>query len=240
MSGHLDPETLAALDVVREESVFFGHQSVGANVLDGLAEIGGAGLVHEIGESPDAKPGVFHALIGRNEHPDAKIADFERLMRDGVAESVDIAFMKFCYVDAGHSLTAGEIFDAYTAAMERLEAEYPATTFVYLTMPLTGHRSDVKGVIKRMLGMESHPLEENIERGVFNRLLREANASTGRLFDIAGFESTRDDGTRQLFERDGVEYEALVPAYTNDGGHLNERGRRKIAIELAKFIANLN
>ena len=70
--------------------------------------------------------------------------------------------------------------------------------------------------------------------------LREAYGSINRLFDLATIESTRPDGTRSGFEKDGKTYYSLVPEYTYVSGHLNEAGRRVVAKRLLLFLANLN
>lgn len=249
VTQELSSEAQTALDRVAQMRVFFGHQSVGANILDGLAGLQEMGLpivdVREEGAPGGAvpepgKPAVLHAYIGRNTHPGEKVADFAELIRSGIAETADVSFMKFCYVDSGKALSAREIFDRYITEMERLEAEYPGTTFVYLTMPLTAPQRSIKNLIKRILGMPLYMREDNIERQVFNDLLREAKGDTGRLFDIARIESTHPDGSRETFTTDGVTYEVLVPAYTYDGGHLNELGRRVVAEELVLFLASLD
>jgi len=60
-------------------------------------------------------------------------------------------------------------------------------------------------------------------RGEFNRLLRERYAEDP-IFDLAAVTSTYPDGRRETFTLDGKTYESLVPAYTDDGGHLNAVG----------------
>ena len=49
------------------------------NILQGLDDISAAHGVSTDGQ-------IVETLIGRNEHPDEKIADFARIMRSGVAE----------------------------------------------------------------------------------------------------------------------------------------------------------
>ncbi|MCK4517076.1 MAG: hypothetical protein KAU31_17580, partial [Spirochaetaceae bacterium] len=127
----------------------------------------------------------------------------------------------------------------YVPEMERLEAEYPDTTFVYVTMPLMSEERGIKERVKQLLGRESPGREGNVERNRFNDMLREAKGSTGQLFDIAAIESTRPDGTRETFNLNGKAYEAMISAYTTDGGHLNELGRRIVAEELVLFLAHL-
>jgi hypothetical protein len=49
--------------------------------------------------------------------------------------------------------------------------------------------------------------------------------------------STYPDGRRESFTMDGASYYSLVPAYTDDGGHLNGVGRTYAAAALIQSIA---
>lgn len=234
----------AAISTVEEMRVFFGHQSVGTNVLDGIRALKGMD-VSMVDIKADATGAVgsgaaiLHASIGRNLHPDEKISDFAELMRSGIGESTDVSFMKLCYVDANAGFTAVRIFDSYVSEMERLEGEYPDTVMVYFTMPLMSEHSGIKDRVKELLGRTTPGREGNVERNRFNDMLRKAKGYTGRLFDIAAVEATGVDGTRETFRLGGESYEAMVTAYTTDGGHLNELGRRIVAEELVLFLARL-
>ena len=242
-SRKLDPQTQASIEEIKDIRVFFGHQSVGGNILDGLAGLEAFEIpivdIREDVEFPEG-PVVLHATIGQNAHPDEKISDFALIMRSGVAEQTDVSFMKFCYVDANQGMSAEEIFCQYIDEMEALEKEFLNTKFVYVTMPLTSPQSNPKNLFKRVLGMPLYGHEENLERQRFNDMLREAKGDTGRLFDIARFESTRPNGSIFMYKTKDTAYEALVPGYTSDGGHLNELGCRLVAEALVQFLALLN
>jgi hypothetical protein len=58
------------------------------------------------------------------------------------------------------------------------------------------------------------------------------------MFDLAAVMSTYPDGRRESFRLDGNTYDSLVPAYTDDGGHLNAVGRTHAAAGLVRSIAN--
>jgi len=190
--------------------IFFGHQSVGGNVMDGVAE-----LVREqprlavrvaAGESAlAAGGGVFaHELLGRNGQPEAKTDDFARLLEGGLGARVDVAFHKYCYADIFDTTDVARVFAHYEQTMARLHAEYPSVVF---------------------------------ER--FNDFMRRAYAGREPLFDLAALESTRPDGTRESIHFRGSSSYALVPAYSSDGSHLNETGRRWVAESLLVFLARL-
>ena len=76
----------------------------------------------------------------------------------------------------------------------------------------------------------------NVSRNEFNRRLRE-RYSGDPIFDLAEVMSTYPDGRRESFRMNGVVYYSLVPAYTDDGGHLNQVGRTYAAAELVRSIA---
>lgn len=224
--------------------VYFAHQSVGQNILDGLSEIEELEMEVRGIESVDMgmpllPTGIVHSYIGRNQHPDEKIAEFGAIMRAGMAERTDVSLLKFCYVDTGHGMSGDEILEAYVTEMEALEQDYPRHTFVYVTMPLTAQRTSVKDLIKRFLNMPVQGRDDNVDRNRFNTSLREKKGHTGRLFDLASIQSTRPDGSRMTFSLQGNTYQALAPEYTYDGGHLNATASRMVAWELIRFLSNV-
>src|SRR5882724_4594003 len=97
--------TAGDLADVSRTRVFFGHQSVGMNVLDGVRGVyaahGTAGpAIGQDATQPGQDEGfINHAFIGVNEDPWLKIADFDARMRAGAGHQADVALMKLCYVD---------------------------------------------------------------------------------------------------------------------------------------------
>src|SRR5215212_2127264 len=78
----LPPPAAATIPALVMRRIFFGHQSVGADLLNGLVRVvRESGVPLRISEwsTPDAldSPGLVHTLIGRNEDPDSKIRHFE-------------------------------------------------------------------------------------------------------------------------------------------------------------------
>jgi lysophospholipase L1-like esterase len=59
-------------------------------------------------------------------------------------------------------------------------------------------------------------------------------------FDIAEVESTTPDGNRESFPRNGHTYYSLASLYTDDGGHLNKTGRKKVSEQLLLLLVSLN
>jgi lysophospholipase L1-like esterase len=225
--------------------ILFGHQSVGANILQGVAEVAKdvpairLNVVEASSPSGSQDVCLLHFKAGQNEQPLTKVDDFVRFVDASSGAPPDIAFLKFCYIDANARTDVRAVFDHYRSAFAALRSRHPQTTFVHLTMPLrvvqTGWRVPVKNLIGRPIGGYA----DNAKRNEFNELLRAEYAGKEPVFDLAGIESTRADGSRVAFTTGGRTYQALAPEYTNDGGHLNEMGRRVVAGRLLVFLAEL-
>ncbi len=233
------------LGKLQDRAVFFGHQSVGLNILDGLREtskrLGAAEPEIIETRSPPAQrvPGVYHAMIGQNERPLEKIADYESIMRGGMAEVVDVSFMKFCYVDFNEKTDTESLFEAYRSVMSGLERDYPNVTFVYLTVPLRAE--SLKDRVKNILGRSTDSREANLNRERFNRLVRAEYAGKNPFFDLALAEASSRNGNVIARRFSGETYYLLRREYTEDFGHLNGEGRsRVVAAMLSAFSGFLD
>lgn len=234
-----DPSLRADLVRVARERIYFGHQSVGANLLQGVQELSAdAGVPVRIvraeraSEVPAATFG--HTFVPENGQPLEKLASFRTALGSA---SVDIALVKFCYVDIRGDTDVKALFHRYRQTIAELRRTNPRTTFVHVTLPLTTVQTGFKALAKRLLGRAPYGTIENVRREQYNRLLREAYAGREPLFDLARIESTAPDGSPVRFEWHGVLAPALSPAYTGDGGHLNAEGRRRAARELIAVLA---
>ncbi len=215
--------------------LYFGHMSVGFNILDGVAALysekgvaAPALLGVDLGDAVQALPEggvVLHSEIGVNGDPLGKLANFDAALRSGLAGDVDVAVLKFCYVDVRATTDVEALFAAYSATMEALERDYPEVTFLYTTVPLTVPEPGLKGAVKAVLGRTDNPARER-----YNALVRAKYSATGRLFDIAATEATAPDGTRSA---------ALYPGYASDGAHLNASGSALVAAELLRLVARV-
>jgi hypothetical protein len=228
-----------------QRRIFFGHQSVGGNVLDGIAKLASEtpGTKLEVLQSEDkaalANPGLVHAMVGHNEDPASKIAHFEKLMTEGPGSNADVAFFKFCYVDFTPETDVEKLFSQYQASLKALKEKRPNVTFVHLTVPLTTVQTGLKGWLKNTLGSGAWGVRENMKRHQYNELLRKAYEGREPLFDLAKYESTAPDGKAEAFTRDGRSYPSLVRGYTDDGGHLNRLGQRVLAEKFVSFLGGL-
>lgn len=231
---------------LKTKKIYFGHQSVGYNVMDGMGDLLKSnpkiGLtVRETTNPGDLTEGVFaHAKVGKNKDPKSKIDDFARQMDGGLGNNADIAFFKFCYVDFSSGADVNKVFKEYKEAMEQLKKKYPDTKFVHFTSPYSITKTSFKTWFKDLLGKdEIWQLDGNVRRYEYNQKIRNYYKGKEPVFDIAKIESTRSDGTRAEFERNGKTYYMLDKAYASDeDGHLNAKGRKKVAEKLVLFILN--
>lgn len=235
----------AQWDRLAAARVFFGHQSVGNNILAGIWDVTATSpkvrlrVVETTQPEALAEPGLAHCGIGRNRDPLSKIDAFVRLMDGGMGSRVDVAFFKLCYVDLDVHSDVQAIFRAYRDAMAGLRARHPKVLFVHLTVPVTSLESGIRAWAKRALGRPIDGQDDNIQRNRFNELLRREYAGKEPLFDLAKLEATTPDGRRTLLEKDGKAFYALLETHTDDGGHLNGSGRLMIAEQLLAFLARL-
>ncbi|MHA7632265.1 hypothetical protein [Corallococcus sp. M7] len=238
--------TVASLERLTHRRVFFGHQSVGGNILDGVRALPNApgSKTPAIVEVKDANatiaPGTLaHALVGQNEQPETKLAHFEQLLDGGVAKQVDVALVKFCYIDFTSSTDAKALFEKYRATLAGLKSRHPGVTFVHVTAPLTTVQRGAKAWFNELRGRAVYGVGENVSREAFNALMRQTYGGKEPLFDLAALESTQADGSRETYEVNGRAYPAMVPAYSDDGGHLNAQGQARVASALVTFLAAL-
>jgi len=238
----------AAWQKLAGKTIFFGHHSVGYNILDGVRDISAedSGVQLEIVETSDPEQlqgGVFaHARVGKNQDPIGKIREFERVMDSGLAAKSDIAFFKFCYVDFYQWTDIEPIFDLYQETMRSLATKYPDTDFVYVTVPLKskprGFAASLKEIVKSVLGKPT-TWQHNRRRNQFNDRIRSSFGASGHVYDLALVESTLPDGSRRVGRRGDDRVPELALEYTTDGGHLNEKGRRHAAEQLLILLASV-
>ena len=231
------------LGVVDRTRVFFGHQSIGENILDAVPGIYAAhDRVAPPIEEKSTRPGpdggfISHAYLGENEKPLAKIADFDSALRSGLGDEVDVAMMKFCYLDITTSTDVEALFNRYRETLAALSTTYPGITFVHVTVPLTTD-SGIKNRVKILLGgSDRYGQGENVARERYNELLRREYADQ-QILDLAAIESTDPQGNREQLQYRGQPYFALHQGYAADLGHLNTAGSEVAATAFLRAIAS--
>ncbi len=231
-------------DQLAQQKIYFGHQSVGYNMMDGIEMVlkENQNIKLNIKKGKDLnffKSPVFaHDNNGSNRDPKAKIDDFCDTIDNGLGEKVNLAGFKFCYVDIEDGSNVKEIFDYYKKRMNEISLKYPNIKIIHFTAPIKSLQSGSKGFIKKLLGKDIG-IKDNIARQQFNELL--VNEYKNQLiFNLAKTESTYPDGKREYSEADGKKIFTMIPAYTNDGGHLSEKGKLIIGGDFLIFLANLS
>lgn len=230
------------VSVVNPRRIYFGHQSVGSDIVAGVEALrrDDRGIKVNVVQTRDfsavAGPALVHFLVGRNEDPDSKNADFLAALDARPAPDHGVAMLKYCYVDVNGSIDPAAMFAGYERTMAEVRSRHPDLTIVHVTMPLTTVESASRATVKGLLGRQT-ARELARKRQAFNDLLRAKYAGKEPIFDLAEAESTLPDGSRSFFTVGTDTVYTMVPQYTTDGGHLNDAGRRRAA---ERFLGLVN
>jgi hypothetical protein len=198
------------LRAVESHRVLFGHQSVGWNILDGVATVYGKRGVPAptvLDELPASGPGFAQVEIGTNGDPRSKFTALKSAVEQ---QNPQVAAMKLCFVDITAGTKVRAVFTRYRATVAALQASNPQTHLVHMTVPLT-----------------TNDPASNVVRERYNTLVRSAFGPD--VVDIARVESTRPNGSRVKGRHHGKRYYALYRGYASDDGHLNTRGGTRVA-----------
>jgi len=233
-----------ALNQISNKSIFFAHQSVGGNILDGIRDLS---IIYKKNIkiiSFDRNliingNGLYHNKIGANGHPMDKIDDFYNKILEA-KEKPDIVFLKLCFVDVTASTNVSALFLHYSNVFDKIRDENPDIQIVHFTVPLKENEVSWKTSIKTFLGLDAWEYADNIKRNQFNKLLLQKYSGNEAVFDIAKLESTGRNGERAIFTHGDHDYLALSSEYSLDGGHLNKKGRQWIAENLIIFLNEIH
>lgn len=243
----------SAWEKLSEKKIYFGHQSVGFNIMDGVGDL--------MRDHPQIKLNIIetrnpldfntpifaHSSVGMNTDPKSKIDSFASLLKEGIGEKADIVLFKFCYVDITDKTDVLNVFTYYKNTMTRLEKALPKTNFVHVTVPLTSKPVGIriwikkaKNIVKKIIGRPVYDYHDNIKRNIFNEMVKKEYEGKTPVFDLANIESTYPDGTSSTFPEGGKKYFSMVRDYSYDGGHLNGLGRKRAAEQLLILFARLS
>ncbi len=183
----------------RNEKIYFEHASVGGNISSGLDALA-------LSDSRYSRTNfVFNARGNFAISGDKIDLFYNNLTSNTPNPSLYTSLMfKFCYIDNGGDMAA--LFAHVRGHMETLESLFPSKIFVWWTMPLqtTG----------------------DANRDLYNSLVRNYCRNNNKiLFDLADIES-HDPAGNPIIQGG---YEAMYPAYSSDGGHLNSTGYNRVA-----------
>jgi len=227
----------AEFSSLKNRKVYFGHQSVGLNIITGLNSLIQKNKNLEFIKiiTPEEYSNLIiledsnfyfiHSKIGQNMYPETKFEDF--ISKLEILNDIDAAFVKLCYIDINRNTDVHRLYNKYLETYDLLGNKYNRIKFIYFTSPLTTRQDYLIRTIKSLLGRPDH----NIKRNQFNRLLRETESIN--LFDIAYYESHYDGDVATL------KNEYLLRKYSDDNRHLNKLGSEKVAIQLLVYLNNL-
>lgn len=240
-AADVDGRLRAELQRIAQRRIFFGHQSVGVNLLEGIEQLAAIAeapvRVAAVTTASNVAPATFgHAFVAENGNPIQKLQSFEQAMGPQPT-NLDVVLVKFCYVDFTADTDVKTLFARYRTTIDSLRARNPGTTFVHVTAPLTTAQGGPKALVKRLLGRAPSGIIENLRREEYNALLRQAYRGREAIFDLARVESTAPDGTALTAEWKGNVVPAMAPEFTDDGGHLNAAGKLRAARELISVLA---
>jgi len=228
---------------LQDVTIFFGHQSVGSNILDGVDDLlersglsGSFPITALEQDQNQSESFIIHSPIGKNQDPISKCDDFYQKMHEGLGERVDMALFKFCYIDIHEHTDIEAIFKYYQSVMTKLKKEFPSVKFIHATVPLRTSPDNLGVKLREFMGRENRSKLANIKRNEFNALLTE-HFNQDSIFDIARWQSSHYDGRIDFFRIKGRKYYRLIEEYTDDGGHLNARGREWVAAHFIRVLA---
>lgn len=224
------------------KKIFFGHKSVGGNILEGIRTLMAAdsrlqlNLVRSADPASVPGPAFIEAEVGENGNPLSKTAAFAAALSKGMGTQGGIAMYKYCYVDVTDATDVPHLFEQYQQGIVSLKTEHPNLKIIHITVPLTTVEPAAKAWVKEVLGRHTSR-GANAKRNEFNRLLKQTYPADS-IFDLAEVESTRSDGSRSYFQRGNERIYTLAEEYTTDGGHLNELGSEAAAQAMLTTLAN--
>ena len=207
---------------------FFAHASVGNNMMDGIdalhVEDPTRYPYHRVWEDEvppnSTSDGALYAFWRGNPGWVVKFDSFAGYLSNGWCyPKVNLVANKLCFVDQDASL------EYYISSMTNLEAAFPETLLVYMTMPLMTTTD-----------------ENNVKRNVYNQELRAWTKANDRvLFDVADIEAHDTNGSPCLFTNNDQTYQRLSESYVapGDDGHLNPEGKRLVALGFYALAAAL-
>jgi len=230
------------LQRVASQTLYFGHQSVGENLLSGVQALASQASVNvrivQVTDASQVPAGTWaHQPVGDNGMPLKKLQAFELALGDKPSQ-VSTAMLKFCYLDIQAQTDVQALFSAYSATMARIRAKHPGLRIIHFTAPLTTVQTGPKAMLKTWWGKAPYGAPENLQREAYNTLVRQHYAGKEPVFDLARLESTQPDGVAWSVTWKDKPVSALVPGYTDDGQHLNALGQSHTARALVALLAN--
>jgi hypothetical protein len=112
---------------LEKKKIFFGHQSVGFNIVEGIRNVMkentwiNLNIVYDIFTKDLDSPALLHYRIGHNGDYMSKMNNFADVMTKNSNNKIDIAFFKFCYIDVTYNNDIELIINTYKTRMLALK-----------------------------------------------------------------------------------------------------------------------
>jgi hypothetical protein len=218
--GVVGPEGVAAFDAlapaekerIKGAKVFFGHQSVGQNTIEGAAALGFK--FEEVKGATDySGPKLGHAFLDKNREPLQKIQGFDQMV--GKIGSADVAGMKLCWIDFDTKSDVARVQNAYVSTINKVVDQNPKTHLFHVTPPLTTDDPKL-----------------NKARVAYGEWMKNTYADKAVVFDLGAVISTKEGGS--ACEAGGAR--KLCDEWASDEGHLNDKGKERAAKALLYAI----
>ncbi|MDR3598829.1 hypothetical protein [Clostridium sp.] len=244
MSKNMDSDISNKIRIISQAHIFFGHQSVGGNIVSGLKKIYSESnqndsVVEELNDNSRLEGKYFvHTNIGNNGEPDSKFREFENIVNKLSGKKLEIAMMKLCFVDINKNTKLEDVFNSYASMVDSTQKKYPNLTIVHFTVPLKSQPSFINKIKAIIKNRDIDDPQDNIARNRYNDLIL-SKYSNQFVFDLAKVESTYPDNTREFIIINGKPVYTLIKEYTDDGGHLNKMGQQIIAENLIAKLAQV-
>jgi hypothetical protein len=230
-------------DRLASRRIFFGHHSVGGNILDGVAKLlqEHPGIRLRVMETADPSemrtPGLYHARVGKNMQPGTKLAAWAEVA--GAMGGEAVALLKYCYVDVERDTDTDRLFAEYRDGVARLRAARPGLRVVHVTLPLQTDWGAFWHYWRHFKGKYTTYRELNWVRHRFNERLRAEYAGREPIFDLARLESVGPAGESHAVRYRRTTVPVLARIWTDDGGHLSHAGRRHVGEAFLAALAKL-
>ena len=231
---------------LKSKLFLFAHMSVGEDIIEGLEKIKfwykmltDFKILSLEMRRDEIEPALYHTKLGSNGDPEIKCKKFINILDKHYPDyKFDIVLFKFCYVDINRRTDAESIFKVYQNMVDQIKKQYPGLKMIHITCPLTEHYRTIKQIIRGSLFGD----QGNIKRNFYNQLLLDAYSETDPIFDLAATESVIRLDKSAVFKYENKEYNYLAHDNTNDGRHLNEKGKVQAAGEFIQTLsmASLN
>lgn len=226
---------------VAGRTVYFGHQSVGRDIIAGIVRLNeehqvGLRVVHTSDPTSIDAPAFVHFRAGNNRDYASKNAALLRLLNARSHPDGAIVLLKYCYVDILLRADSDVLFAAYAEMVETINFEHPDVTVVHATIPLTTVEGLFLAGARRFLGRPTLR-EAAAARHRYNELMRAAFSGDHSLFDLARIESMAPNGARATFRVAATAVETLARPNTTDGGHLSAACQQAAASALLDVLA---